>query len=110
MTPVAVSIDKPDVELKTKATYAIPFPVLSDTEATVIDAFHVGKTLSPEEFAQMKSHGVDLEAQSGSVRHVMAIPALFLIDKQGIVRWAHSDPDFKSRPTTAQILAAIDGS
>jgi peroxiredoxin len=37
-----------------------------------------------------------------------SIPSLFLIDKTGKVRWAHSDPDFKVRPSTAQILAAID--
>jgi len=108
VTPVAVSVDRPDVEAKTKATYAIPFPVLSDTEANVIDAFHVAKTVSAEEFAKMKSNGIDLESQSGSARHVIAIPALFLIDQQGVVRWAHSDPDFKARPSTAQILAAID--
>jgi peroxiredoxin len=40
--------------------------------------------------------------------HEIAIPSLFLIDRTGVVRWAHSDPDFKTRPSTAQILAAID--
>jgi peroxiredoxin len=38
----------------------------------------------------------------------MAIPSLFVIDRTGTVRWAHSDPDFKTRPSTAQLLAAID--
>ncbi len=56
----------------------------------------------------MGKYGVDLEAASGRTHHVIAIPALFLIDRSGIVRWAHSDPSFKVRPTTAQILAAID--
>ena len=37
-----------------------------------------------------------------------AIPSLFLIDRSGGVRWAHSDPDFKVGPATEQILAALD--
>jgi len=108
ITPVAVSVDKPDAEAKMKATYAIPFPVLSDSDATVIDAFRVVKKVGDEEYAKMKGFGVDLESYSGKAHHEIAIPALFLIDRTGVVRWAHSDPDFKVRPSTAQILAAID--
>jgi peroxiredoxin len=56
----------------------------------------------------MKGFGVDLESYSGQTHHQIAIPSLFLIDRAGTVRWAHSDPDFKVRPSTDQILAAID--
>jgi peroxiredoxin len=108
ITPVAVSVDKPDAEAKTAATFAIPFPVLSDSDAAIIEAFHVVKKVEDDEFAKMKGFGVDLESYSGKAHHEMAIPALFLIDRMGVVRWAHSDPDFKVRPTTAQVLAAID--
>jgi peroxiredoxin len=61
-----------------------------------------------EELAKMKGCGVDLESYSGEAHHKIAIPALFLIDRTGTVRWAHSDPEYKVRPSTAQILAAID--
>jgi peroxiredoxin len=109
VTPVAISVDTPDAESKLKATYSIPFPVLSDSDAKIIEAFHVVKKVEGDELAKMKGFGVDLEKSSGHAHHEIAIPALFLVDKGGVVRWAHSDPDFKVRPTTAQILAAIDG-
>jgi peroxiredoxin len=108
VTPVTVSVDTPDAEAKTKATYAIPFPVLSDTDATMIEAFHVVNHVDDATFAKMKGLGLDLESYSGKSHHKIAIPSLFLIDRTGVVRWAHSDPDFKVRPSTAQILAAID--
>jgi peroxiredoxin len=108
VTPVALSVDKPEEGAKLKATYVIPFPVLSDSDAKSLDAFHLAKKLGDEEFAKMKSFGVDLEAFSGKTHHEIAIPALFVIDRTGTVRFAHSDPDFKVRPTTAQILSAID--
>jgi len=109
VTPVTVSVDKPDAEAKTKATYAIPFPVLSDSDATMIEAFHVVNKVDADTNAKMKGFGVDLEGYSGKAHHEIAVPSLFLIDRTGVVRWAHSDPDFKVRPSTAQILAAIDG-
>jgi peroxiredoxin len=109
ITPVAVSVDRPESEAKMKATYAIPFPVLSDSDAAIIEAFRVVKNVGGDELAKMKGFGVDLESYSGETHHKIAIPALFLIDRSGVVRWAHSDPDFKVRPSTAQILAAIDG-
>ena len=108
VTPVTVSVDTPVAEAKTRATYAIPFPVLSDSDATMIEAFHVVNKVDDDTLAKMRSFGVNLERYSGKTHHEIAIPALFLIDRAGVVRWAHSDPDFKVRPSTAQILAAID--
>jgi peroxiredoxin len=108
VTPVTISVDKPEAEAKTKATYSIPFPVLSDPDATVLEAFHVVNNVDKATYAKMKGFGVDLESYSGEGHHKIAIPSLFLIDKAGTVRWAHSDPDYKVRPSIAQILTAID--
>lgn len=108
VTPVALSVDRPDAESVLKATYVIPFPVLSDVDAHVLEAFHVAQTVPPDTVGAMQSKGIDLERYSGEKHHKIAIPSLFLIDRDGVVRWAHSDPDYKVRPSTAQILAAID--
>ncbi len=107
VTPVAISVDRPEAEARMKATYSIPFPVLSDSDATAIEAFHVVRKVEGDELAKMKGFGIDLESYSGKTHHEIAIPAFFLIDRTGVVRWAHSDPDFRVRPTTEQLLAAI---
>jgi len=106
--PVAVSVDAPDAGAQSEATYKIPFPVLSDSDAAWIEAFHVVNQVEGEQLAAVKSFGIDLDKWSGKSHHKIAIPSLFLIDRDGVVRWAHSDPDFKVRPSTVQILAAID--
>lgn len=108
VTPVAISVDKPDEASKTDATYAIPFPVLSDSGLAVHEAFHVVHHADDAEVAKLRQHGIDLERSAGRDHHDFAIPALFLIDRQGVVRWAHADPDYTTRPHTPQILAAID--
>jgi peroxiredoxin len=108
VTPVAVSVDKPEAEARMQATYSIPFPVLSDSDVTIISSFHVARIVGTDESTKMKGFGVDLESYSGRTHHEIAIPALFLIDRAGTVRWAHSDPDIRVRPSTEQILAVID--
>jgi len=108
VTPVAVRVDTPDQEAKLKATYTIPFPVLSDSGAAAIEAFHVVNHVDDATLAKMKGFGVDLEKYSGKTHHEIAIPAFFLVDRRGVVRWAHSDPDFRTRPSTAQLLGVID--
>jgi peroxiredoxin len=108
VTPVAVSVDKEDEGAKTKATYSVPFPILSDPERTAHVAFHVVHHAESEEVAKLKAFGIDVERSSGRTHHDFAVPALFLIDRAGVVRWAHADPDYKTRPSTAQILAALD--
>lgn len=108
VTPVAVSVDKPDEASKTEATYVIPFPVLSDSDLAVHQAFRVVHRADEAEVAKLKGYGMDIERSSGKEHHAFAVPALFLIDRQGVVRWAHADPDYATRPRTQQILAAID--
>lgn len=108
VTPVAVSVDRPDKAATTRATYTIPFPVLSDPELAVHKAFRVEKKVSDAEALAMKGFGIDLEAASGKKHLTIAVPSLFLLDREGKVRWAHADSDYKVRPTVSQILAAID--
>jgi peroxiredoxin len=106
--PVAVSVDKLEESVKTRATYTIPFPVLSDGDLSFVQGFHVVNHLDDGTLAKMKGFGVDVERASGKAHHTIAIPALFLVDKGGVVRWGHDDPNITVRPSTAQILAAID--
>ena len=98
-------MDRPEV---TRGEYDLPFPVVSDPSATWVESFHVVNRVDGAQLAKLHSFGIDLESYSGERHNVIAIPSLFLIDRGGVVRWAHADPDFKVRPSTAQILAAID--
>ncbi len=109
ITPVAMSVDLPEADSLSQATYTIPFPVLSDTSAESLLSFHVVKPADAAQIERGKLPSVNVEQNSAQSHHEIAIPALFLIDRTGVVRWAHSDPEYKVRPSTAQLLAVIDG-
>ena len=108
ITPVAVSVDRPEEGVITRAQYALSFPVLSDPDLSFVEGFHVANTVRDAELHRLRGFGIDLEASAARTHHVIAIPSMFLIDQTGIVRWAHSDNDYKTRPSVGQILSALD--
>jgi peroxiredoxin len=108
VTPVAISVDRPEEASKSRAMFKIPFPVLSDPDLTAHQAYHVIHEADDAELTKLKSAGIDIEHASGRKHHSYAVPSLFLIDRTNRVRWAHADLDYKVRPSTQQILAAID--
>ncbi|MBC2669777.1 redoxin domain-containing protein [Novosphingobium piscinae] len=66
-------------------------------------AFHVGEPL----LRQMASDGLDLAALYGTAAGLLPIPATFALDRQGIVRAAFVEPDFRLRAEPADMLRAL---
>ncbi|WP_160154271.1 peroxiredoxin-like family protein [Microbulbifer sp. ALW1] len=108
VTPVLISADKPDASALAKATYEIPFPVLSDPDLKAHEAFDVVVQIDDATAEKYKGYGIDLEAWSGRGHHKIAAPGIFLLDKTGTVQWAHVSKDYKTRPCVAQLLAVLD--
>jgi len=108
VTPVAVSVDRVEESARTRATYTIPFPVLSDPDLASHHAFGVVHHADEAEVERLRGFGLDIERASGRDHHDFAIPSMFVIDRERVVRWAHADADYKVRPSTAQLLAALD--
>jgi len=93
----AISVDSPDISTNFAAKIAadgkgaINFPILSDPEHKVIDAFG----LRDPSYEGQKVYGIP---------H----PAVYVIDKQGKVAWARIESDYKQRPTNEEIRAALE--
>jgi peroxiredoxin len=102
---VAISVDVPTQEAMTQAKHGVPFPMLSDPKLKAHQAFHVVHTAGEGEQKVLAGFGIDLQKFSGETHKSFAVPSMFLVDKQGVVRWEHADEDFKTRPTAKQMLA-----
>ncbi|MGH8132950.1 MAG: peroxiredoxin-like family protein [Steroidobacteraceae bacterium] len=102
---VAISVDQPSQEAKTQAKHRIPFPMLSDSKLLAHKAFNVVHVPGEAEQRALTGYGVDLTAYSGESHKSFAVPSIFLIDRAGIVRFAHIDQDYRTRPSIPQMLA-----
>ena len=105
---VAISVDVPGESARTQAKLGVPFPMLSDPKLTAQGAFKIVHQTSPQERAKLASYGVDLGARSGESHGNFATPAIFYVDRAGIIQFVHVDEDYKTRPSVAQMLAIAD--
>jgi peroxiredoxin len=103
---VAISVDRPDAAAVTRNAYEVPFPVLSDPDLKAHEAFNVVLQLDAAGVARLAKYGHDIEKWSGKDHHKMAVPAVFLV-RDGKVAWAHVARDYKTRPSTEQLLTAV---
>ncbi len=105
---VAISVDKPSEEAKTQAKDGVAFPMLSDSKLVAHKAFKVVHATTEEEQKKMASFGVDLGGYSGEAHQSFAVPAIFMVDRAGVIRFAHVDEDYKTRPSAKQLLGVAD--
>lgn len=70
----------------------LTFPMLGDTDHRVIDLYG------------LRNPG----AAPGPSTRVFAVPATFVIDREGIVRWRLVEENWKVRPSNQLIVAVID--
>lgn len=66
-------------------------------------AFHAG----PELMCRYQEYGLDLADIYGSDSGILPIPATFVIDRAGSVRYAFVDPDFRVRAEPAEVIAVV---
>lgn len=106
--PVLISVDEIDGAALASRSYEIPFAVLSDPKLSAHMAFDVVMEIDAETYKQYQGYGIDLEAWSGQSHHKIAVSSAFVVDESGMVKWAHTSKDYKTRPSPEQLLQVID--
>ena len=105
---VAISVDKPDKGAETQAKHGVPFPMLSDSDLVAHKAFNVVHVPPEAEAKALAGYGIDLAQYSGKAHNNFAVPAIFLVDRSGVIKWVHVDEDYKTRPSPKQMLEVAD--
>ena len=108
ITPVLISVDKTDGAALAQRTYEIPFPVLSDSDLAAHEALNVILELDEKTYQQYKAYGIDVEQWSGKKHHKIAVAAIYMLDKEGVVQWAHASQSYQIRPSPEQLINVVD--
>jgi peroxiredoxin len=56
-----------------------------------------------------KSYKLDLDAAAGRNHHLLPHPAVFVVNTNGVIRFAHVDSNYKVRLAPAKTLEAARG-
>jgi peroxiredoxin len=100
-----LSTDRPEI-LYSSLNVKVDYHLLSDTGMNAARAFGIAFRLPDETEQAMKSRGTDLEQTQGTANQELPVPSVFIIDRSGVVRYRHYNPDYKVRLSGAEVLAA----
>ncbi|MEU1629782.1 peroxiredoxin-like family protein [Streptomyces sp. NPDC020096] len=105
---VAVSPQTPDESLTQAEKQQLTFDVLSDTGSKTAQQYGIAFDLSDELGALYDRLGLDLLRVNGGHARTLPLPATYVIDRSGTIRWAFVQTDHTMRAEPADILTALD--
>lgn len=104
---VAVSPETPDHATDTQTRHALDFEVLSDVGGAVCEAFGLRFEL-PERLRPIYARiGIDVPAYNGDTTFTLPIPATYVIDRDGVIRFDFVDIDYRRRLEPDELLRAL---
>ncbi len=106
-TLVALTPDTHGLALDAKIAHHADFVVLSDVDYGVGLAAGVIFRLPPLYRNRLIQSGTDLAARHGNAAWFLPVPATFVLDGEGIVRWRFADPDFTRRAEPADVIEVV---
>ncbi len=104
---VAITPETMDGVSKTVGKTKASFPILSDKKLKISKAYQVNFTLDEKTVEKYKGYGIDLGKTNGENGNNLPVPAVYIIGKDGTIKYAYFDKDYSKRPTVASLLAQL---
>jgi len=101
---LAVSPDRPEAMKESVDKNGFSYQLLSDSDMALSQAFGLAYKVDEPTLVKLHSHNIDLEKASGKKHHLLPVPAVYIIDTKGIVRFAHWDADYTKRLPADKLL------
>lgn len=90
-----------------KEAEELSFSLLSDVEGAVADKYNVLYEV-PQELKELyQGFGLDITEYNAKEEWILPVPAVFIIDEEGIIQFADVDADYTNRTEPQAILAAL---
>lgn len=93
----AISADRPDLLKQTLEKNELTYTLLSDAPMEAAKAFGIAFKVDENTVTRYKSVGIDLAADSGYDHHLLPAPAVYIVDKEGVVKFNYVNPNYRER-------------
>jgi peroxiredoxin len=105
---VAISPQTAPNSRKSQRDNKLSFPILSDTNSEVANAFGIRFALQDYLVEVYKSFKNDLPVINGDPSWVLPMPARYVIGTDGIIAYSEVNPDYTQRPDPSEMLPVLD--
>ena len=107
-TLIGLSPELPQFLKKIIAMQKLNFDILHDDRNNLADQFGL-KFHYPQDLKELyrDKFNINLEIQQGNDEWALPMPARFIIDQDGIIRYAESKPDYRNRPNPDELMDVL---
>lgn len=105
-TLLALTPEIPDSSLSTAEKHNLEFEVLSDVGNKIAREYGIVFDLTPE-VAEAYQKSFDMEAYNGDDSYQLPLAATYIIDTEGVVRYAFIDADYRNRAEPSELLKVL---
>jgi peroxiredoxin len=105
---VVLSPELPRFSADLARRHKLTFPILNDHGLMIAKAFGIVFAL-PDDLKDLYLNAFknDLGQRNGDPSWQLPLPARFMIDRSGIIRYAQADPDYTLRPEPEETVAVL---
>jgi peroxiredoxin len=103
---VAISAETQKYSHEIKREANAHFPFLTDVDNGYALALNLAIWVPDEMSALIAAAGWDVPCYQGGSAWILPVPSVFLLDRDGIIRFRHVDPDYRRRLEPATLIAA----
>jgi peroxiredoxin len=104
---VAIVPDRQRFAAQLRAETEAPFPILTDVENGYALSLGLVFWVGEEMQRLMLARNADLPASQGNDSWFVPVPATFIVDRDGIIKARHVDPDYRTRMEIDAVLEAL---
>ncbi|MDF3130691.1 peroxiredoxin-like family protein [Kiritimatiellaeota bacterium B1221] len=105
---IAISPDKPEELKKTLEKNELDYVLASDSRMEAAEAFGIAFQVDTPTIEKYKSYDIDLIKSSGQPHQQLPVPSVFLINAEGQITFVYSNPDYKTRLSSKELLRAAE--
>ncbi|MFC0588274.1 peroxiredoxin-like family protein [Novosphingobium aquiterrae] len=103
---VAISAETQRFTRRIRAETGAQFLFLSDMNADYASAIGLAITVDPALIERYERAGKRIPDFQGSKGWILPIPAVFVIDRDGVIHASHIDPDYRRRMEVEELMRA----
>jgi peroxiredoxin len=103
---VAISPETPDNSMSTAEKNHLEYEVLSDKGNKIARAYGVSYKI-PKLIADQFKGRLDLAKHNGDDSGELPLGVTYVIDREGIIRFAFIDADYRKRAEPAEVIAVL---
>ncbi len=109
VTLVAISPNTPDESLSMISEAELTFPVLSDANNVVAKQFNLVYEMEESLVNLYREQNRDIAGMNGSEVWELPVPATYVVDQAGVIRYGFVDLNHRARAEPAEVVAVAAG-